>query len=445
MDERVRRLAECFQRVLGEEALALGRELGLRNRKLKVTELVATLVLGWWADPEATRAELAARAAEWFDVDLSPQALSGRLSAQVEELLRRLLDRALAQVVDREPTALPILDRFPAVFLDDATSLALPDELRDRYPGCGNQRAEAARAGLKGLVRLEVRSGALAAIVPGAGRDNDVALARRLPPPPPCSLLLRDRGFFDTAALAALGRAQVFWLTRLPTGLTLAVTPDGTRQELADFLRRQRGDQIDMRAWLGAQGLPCRLLAQRCPPEVAQRRRRQLKQTTRRKTGRQPTRRQLTLCDWFVLVTNLPQTWLTLAEALVLYRVRWQIEIVFKGYKSDGGLDRSRARRGTPRLVELWAKWLARVLEHWVLLRHGGPLSLQSWRSRLRHLRRSVPQLAAAVFGRLDRLAATLTTILRRLGRLPRKPRRRKHPGTRELLENPKRLIATLS
>lgn len=445
MEAKVRRLAECFQRVLGDEALALGRELGLRNRKLKVTELVATLVLGWWAHPEATRAELAARAAEWFGVDLSPQALSGRLSERVEELLRRLLDRALEQVLEGEPTALPILDRFPAVFLEDATSLALPDELRDRYPGCGNQLADAARAGLKGLVRLEVKSGALAAIVPGAGRDNDVTLARRVPPPPPRSLVLRDRGFFDTDSLAALQQAQVFWLLRLPTGLTLEAAPAGSRQELADFLRTQHGDQVDVQVRLGGKGLPCRLLAQRCPPHIAEQRRRQLRQTTRRKTGRQPTRRQLVLCDWFVLVTNLPRTRLTLAEALVLYRVRWQIELVFRGHKSDGGLDWSRAVRGTPRLVELWAKWLARVFEHWVLLRHGGPLSHQSWRTRLRHLRLDVPQLAAAIYHRLPRLVQTLTTILARLSRLPRKPRRRKHPGTRELLQNPKLLWTTLS
>lgn len=160
MEDRVRRLAGCFQRVLGDQVQALGRELGLRDRKLKVAEFVATLVLGWWENPQATREELALRAREWFGVEVTPQALSERLTERVAQLLRRLLDRLCAEAVTGEPTALPILERFAGVFLDDCTTIALPDELREEFPGCGNQVTGAARAALKMLVRLEVLSGA---------------------------------------------------------------------------------------------------------------------------------------------------------------------------------------------------------------------------------------------------------------------------------------------
>lgn len=445
MEERVRRLAKCFQRVLGDEMQALGRELGLRSRKLSVAEFVATLVLGWWENPRATREELAIRAQEWFGVEVTPQAISERLTEQAAELLRRLLDRLCAQAVDGEPTALPILERFAGVFLDDCTTIALPDELHEEFPGCGNQVAGAAQAALKMLVRLEVCSGELVCLHPAAGREGDVALGQAAAVPPPGSLLLRDRGFFDTGELERLEQAQVFWLTRLPTGITLRTSPEGERQLLADFLRSQQDhSQFEQQVWLGDGAFPCRLIACRCAPQVAEQRKRRLRKTSKRK-GRTPSQQQLLLCEWFVLATNIPAEQLTLDEALVVYRVRWQIELIFKCYKSEAGLILSQARLPVPRMVELWAKWAGRVLEHWVLLQQGGPLSLRSWRVRVRRLRRYVPQIAASLWGSTTTCTKTLTAILTAIARIRPKQTRRKNPGTRELLLNPKLVHTTLS
>lgn len=41
----------------------------------------------------------------------------------------------------------------------------------------------------------------------------------------------------------------------------------------------------------------------------------------------------LSLCDWTILLTNLDQTW-TAEDIALLYGIRWQIELVFKSWKS---------------------------------------------------------------------------------------------------------------
>lgn len=202
--------------------------------------------------------------------------------------------------------------------------------------------------------------------------------------------------------------------------------------------------QCDQQVWLGNEAFACRLIARRCAPPVAERRQRRLRATSKRK-GRTPSRQQLLLCEWFVLVTNLPAARLTPDEALVLYRVRWQIELIFKCYKSECGLLLSRARLPVSRLVELWAKWVGRVLEHWVLLQQGGPLDWRSWRVRLRRLRRYVPQLAISLGRSITACAKTLATILTALARIPPRRPRGKYPGTRELLSNPQLVHTTLS
>ena len=46
-----------------------------------------------------------------------------------------------------------------------------------------------------------------------------------------------------------------------------------------------------------------------------------------------------------VLITDLPAETFTPEEICVLYRVRWQVELLYKAWKSGGGVGRSRGRR----------------------------------------------------------------------------------------------------
>jgi hypothetical protein len=64
----------------------------------------------------------------------------------------------------------------------------------------------------------------------------------------------------------------------------------------------------------------------------------------------------------------VPAERLTLQEALVLAHARWQIELLFKLWKSQGGIDESRSTHPWRILCELCTKLLAMVIQHWVLL-----------------------------------------------------------------------------
>ena len=42
---------------------------------------------------------------------------------------------------------------------------------------------------------------------------------------------------------------------------------------------------------------------------------------------------------WTIVVTNVPRELLNVEEAMLLARLRWQIELLFKLWKSHGGID----------------------------------------------------------------------------------------------------------
>jgi hypothetical protein len=325
-----------------------------------------------------------------------------------------------------------LLRRFSRVVIDDCTGLGLPAELAGQFSGCGGSDPEAGRAGLKLLVRYEVTTGRFEAIERGAARDSERALVKRLPPVAPGALRLADLGFFDLDELGEMTRRGVSWISRVPAPLDKEAD-DGTSEGLADWLRRQRADRIDQPVRLGArEHLECRLVAVRLPRKVAQQRLRELRRKLKKK-GRTLSERQRVLCQWLVLITDLAADRFNVDEICIFYRVRWQIELLFKRWKSLAGLGRSRGRRAYRVLCETYAKLLGCLVQHWGTLLRGGPLSRISAYRRARQVRRFAARIAealndpAALVRVLERLAA-------RLRRLPGQSKSRRRPNTRQFL-----------
>ncbi len=422
-------VATAMQRVLTTVADEAGRRSGFirRRRKLSGASFVQALVFSWWANPDAV-AEERAQAAAARGVAISAYGLDKRCTEAAAGCLRQVLAAAVETVVASEPVLLPVLRRFTAVALYDGSVLPLPDALREEWPGCGGDAASG--AALKIGARLDLLTGALHGPVLGAGRDHDRTLALGHTDLPPGGLRIADLGFFDLRVLGAVGARGGYWLSRLLTGTALC-TPEGARLELLALLRER--DEVDRPVLLGAGArLPARLLAVRVPQAVADERRRVLRAEAR-KRGQAVSATRLALADWTIAVTNVPAALLTLAEALVLLRARWQIEQLFDLWKTHGHLERTRSGKPWRILCEMYAKLLAMLLQHWVLL-------VGCWRHPDRSLvkaARTVRQRALSLADNFDdhaQLCRILATLRDCLAVGCRVAQRRQHPGTAQQL-----------
>jgi hypothetical protein len=175
-----------------------------------------------------------------------------------------------------------------------------------------------------------------------------------------------------------------------------------------------------------------RLLARRVPPAVADERRRRMR-TAAKEKGRAPARASMALAAWNVVITNIAQDLLSLEEAFVLTQVRWQIELLFKLWKSHGRVADWRTMKPERILCEVYAKLLALVCQHWLIAACGWRDPERSRFKAAQVIRRSVVELARTLASAAQ-LLTVLQTIERMLKRFARLNKRRTNPTTAQRL-----------
>jgi hypothetical protein len=426
-------LADSMQTLLTTVADELAERCGFvrRRRRLTGSRFAQALVFAWLEDPHATEARLA-HAAAVAGADVTPQALVKRFTPAAAEFLRLLLAEATARVVHAAAPAAPLLDRFTELVVLDSSTVALPDALAGTWRGCGGSTEHGTAAAVKLTVGLDLKSGALRGPEPAHGRDADLAAGPAVEGPAPGGLQVADLGYFSLAAFAAWGRRGGYWLSRLKTK-TAAFDASGRRLDLAATLGAAGEAAVDLEVTLGSEArLPCRLIARRVPPGVAATRRARLVHKSERR-GDRPSALALELCDWTILVTNAPAALLSASEAMAAYRLRWQIELVFKLWKGQGGLATWRGSKPARVLCEVYAKLLAAVVKHWLTVVGAWSRPDRSPTKAGRVIAALAPTLAGAVGGP-RRLRRAIALVRSRLAMHCRMTRRRKKPNAYQLL-----------
>ena len=392
----VSQLCQTFQTVLTTVADHAAQVTHFVQRQSKLTgaTFVQTLVFGWWDNPDATYEQLAQTATS-LGVPITAQGLDNRFTLPAANMLKQTLESAVHQVIVADPVLIPVLQRFNGVYVQDGTTIPLPDALATLWQGCGGNTAEGTRAALKAQVQFNLSDGQMTHLDLQAGRAQDKTAPMQTTLLPIGALRIADLGYLSIPVLAEYDRQGVFWLTRYQANLLL-FDPDGQPLDLLRLLPPSEQTVLDCTVQVTGQKLTCRLVAVRVPLPVAVERRRKLHAEVRRQGG-SPSSRHLRLCDWVIFLTNVPGDRLSVAEVLVLARARWQIELLFKLWKSYGRVDESRSAKPYRILCEVYAKLLVMLMHHWVAITCGWQHPNRSWLKTAQTIRQHVISLASAL------------------------------------------------
>jgi hypothetical protein len=183
-------------------------------------------------------------------------------------------------------------------------------------------------------------------------------------------LALVDRGYSTGPGIAVTVRNGADVLVRLNRGALPLYEREGEQVEVLERLRSLSGRRaeewpVEIRTKDGDADVTIsgRLMAVRLPKREAE----EARQRVRREYGKDTTETMLEAAGYVALFTTVPATRLSAARCMELYRLRWQVELLFKRWKSICGLDKLPNFRDDT--IRAWI--LAKVLLALVLDRMG--------------------------------------------------------------------------
>ena len=344
----ITQLQPKIQTLFSTTADRIAKECGFiqRQRKMTGAQFLQGTVFGWLAHPSATRQQLH-QALGQTGLRMSAQGFEQRFNERAVTFLERMVGEALEVVFESE-RLIPVLERFQGVYVTDCT------------------RIEATLYPLKIAARLELQRGSLQLSLEDlTTHDNATMVGDQ--PLPRGALHLGDLAFFDLERFAQWAQDGVEWVSRYRIG-TCLYTLDQQPLELETLLPQVAPTYaLDVLVGQVAR-LPMRLVAQRVSDATYRKRLHRLRQIAQRKQQPLSSRQQI-LARWTLYLTSMSD--LNFDQVHILIRARWQIERLFKRWKSLGKLATASSRDPNRRACEMWAKLFAVLIAHWLTQLHA--------------------------------------------------------------------------
>jgi hypothetical protein len=286
---------------------------------------------------------------------VAKQSLWGRINRSSVEFLEWVLGTVMGERMQSKGRSVPeVLRSFGRVFLQDSTTIKLSAKLAEAFPGATNKHG-ANKGMLKIQALYELVSQRFVHFGLSGFRRNDQTAAHDvLSLLKPGELVLRDLGYFVIGSFQQIASRGAFFLSRFKLNAKVYDCRSGRELNLLGLLRRQ--GQMDRWVCLGEQRLPVRMVAVKLPEPVVAERRRKARSNRDRRCS--PSKRSLELLGWAIFVTNVPRQRCSTRTIAQIYGLRWQIESLFKVWKSHFGLTQIPQGSSEQLLVMIYARLL---------------------------------------------------------------------------------------
>lgn len=391
-------LRRRFRSLLSPQRIAVeAKKAGFvqRKGKIKPSAFIWTLVLGFSSGRDRTIAGLRRAYERLMNTTLAPSAFYERFGSSLAAMLKRLVDHVVAKTAQADRQLGGSLASFVDVWLSDASVIRLHENLEKKFPA---SRTNHTKAAVKLHVVMSV-TGCSSRTVAITGGTVDDRKKLRIGPWVKDRLLLADLGYYGFRMFDRIQRNGGFFISRLKSN----ANPQITRA-----LRAWRGRSIPVAGRKLQEVLP-RLTRSVLDVEVEVRfsRRSYRDKTTRaRQTFRVVAVRHPETGKYHTYITNVPADRLSANEVTAAYRLRWQVELLFKACKSEFRLDDVPSRKKEVVEALLYSSILTMLLSQQLLRYLRSKLApTEQRRATLGRaaaaLRAFAPHLLEAVAGRV--------------------------------------------
>jgi Transposase DDE domain len=272
---------------------------------------------------------------ENFGIKISEAGLDKRFTKAASEMMKAILVK-VSMIRTQERLSEACSKYFSAINICDSTVQQLAPRCEEEFKGSGGG---ASSAGIKVQYGIEILTGNIWHLEIRNAKDPDMGyLIKDIQPR---SLSLFDLGYTKTSFLAEIHEKKAFFLCRYRFRTVVYIENEGQLQrlDLIKFIRKMKPGEIrELQVYLGKkEKTPSRLILEKLPEDLANAKRRKLKNDPQNKR-KTISKERLEFCVVNAFITNVPEDVLPATSAREIYSIRWQIEIGFKTWKSIFGL-----------------------------------------------------------------------------------------------------------
>ena len=260
---------------------------------------------------------------------VSRQAIFSRMNTAWVDTVKALVREAITEQAGKQVKH-KLFKKFKNVWIQDSTCLHLPQILFEKF------RGKVMEGERKSIAKLNIIVNAVSGYCPfmewESFTTSEFILSKHvLNIAKAGELVIRDLGYFSLPSFKIMNEAGIHFLTRLRYGVCLYDTQSGNPIDLLTIVKGK--PYIDKQILCGRdEQLKVRFVSIRLSPEQKAERIRKAKKHHRKTTNH--GKQYYASLGYLYFISSVDKKTWNYKELCEAYRIRWNVEILFKSWKS---------------------------------------------------------------------------------------------------------------
>lgn len=305
-----------------------------RSRKLSASHFLNTLMFSCCNQADTSLPDIAADLNQQFSIDISKEGLHKKFNPEAVVFLKEVVKHQLSRHFSLS-TGTPLKHHFSAINIKDSSKFSLPSTFNKNYPGFGNFSKT------NGLMNLQyeydlVSGNWITLELTSAKRNDQQDSKQTIGSIDKGGLYVRDLGYVTPTYLKAIIQMEASFLNRMPPQVNI-YTLDKKQiswKNIARKFSKTGASTLDMDVLIYEKDLIESRLIIEPVTNTEYRKRLTHAHNSARRHGVGISKEHKIRCRYNSFITNVDRTILPVERIRKTYYLRWQIELVFKTWKS---------------------------------------------------------------------------------------------------------------
>lgn len=225
-----------------------------------------------------------------------------------------------------------LLEPFEQILIHDSMSCTLSEQCEEGYKGSGGS---ASKSLIKVDAIINIKKFQIVETICTDVTEPDMSLSKKIIKHCKAgTLVIQDLGYYHLETFESINALKAFYLSRLHGRTLVFLNPNDSEPiQLGKYLHElsSKGKDLDIDVYISEKKIKTRLVAYLVPDDVYDKR----VYNQRKKNKRTPSKEWLARQQFSIFITNVPREIWSWKVVGTVYKIRWQIELIFKVWKSQ--------------------------------------------------------------------------------------------------------------